>query len=294
MEGKAINDCPSPTIYVQVQLSFTDLTNEDVIPAINVTAAQGTTAFQFLQLASDQNPCYLFQYITYPSLGHYITTICCVEQNTTSKFYWFVYINNTQSPVGVDLIKPNNGDVLKFEYRFINSTGGSHSNTTSAGADNATATVSVSVKLTFNNYPDPNVLPPQQIVAPNGTTAFEFLQLASQINPCYIFNYTTFSFGRYITTICCVEENVSTNYYWFIYLNGQLSPVGADLLKPKNGDTLKYEYRLWRNLNHTLPTNSTKAATTSGEGGTMLSQSLNILLLIIIGNLARDCCYHIL
>ena len=120
-------------ISVEVQLSFTDLTNENVIPAINITTAQGATAFQFLQLASEQNPCYLFQYITYQSLGHYITTICCVEQNTTSNFYWFVYINNTLSPVGVDFLKPNNGDILKFEYRFINSTNGSHSNTTSAG-----------------------------------------------------------------------------------------------------------------------------------------------------------------
>ena len=116
-----------------VQLSFSHLTNEDVIPAMNVTAAQETTAFQFLQLASKQNPCYLFQYITYGSLGRYITTICCVEQNTTSNFYWFVYINNTLSPVGVDFLKPNDGDILKFEYRFINNTDGSHSSTTSAG-----------------------------------------------------------------------------------------------------------------------------------------------------------------
>ena len=161
--------------------------------------------------------------------------------------------------------------------------------------------ITISVKLTFNHYPDPNVLPSQQIVASNGTTAFEFLQMAAQFNPCYSFSYTTFTFGRYITTICCVEENRTTSYYWSVYLNGQLSSVGADSLKPKNGDTLKYEYRAWRTINHTLPTNSTEATATSinstketapvrsGKGDTMLSQSLKIFMLMVIGILAWEC-----
>ena len=128
-------------------------------------------------------------------------------------------------------------------------------------------------------------------MAPNGTTAFEFLQMAAQLNPCYIFNYKTFSIGRYITTICCVEENKTTNYYWFIYLNGQLSPVGADLLKPKNGDTLKYEYQIWKNTNHSLPTNGTKEQTspTSGKSDTMVSKSLSMFMLMVIGILAWEC-----
>ena len=117
--------------------------------------------------------------------------------------------------------------------------------------------ISVTVQLTFTNYPDPNILPLEQVVAPNKTTAFEFLQLAAQINPCYNFNYKVFSFGRSITTICFVKQNRTTNFYWFIYLNGELSPVGADLLKPKNGDILTYEYRKWDSSksNHTSPTN---------------------------------------
>jgi hypothetical protein len=115
-----------------MQLRFTDFTNENVIPAVNITAANGTTAFQFLQQAAQQNPCYLSQYITYATLGHYITTICCVAENTTSNFYWFVYINNAFSPVGVDGLIPNNGDILRFEYRFINSTDGNHTETSAA------------------------------------------------------------------------------------------------------------------------------------------------------------------
>ena len=84
---------------------------------MNVSASQGTTAFELLQLASNQNPCYQFEYMIFKGLGHYITAICGVAQNKTANSYWFVYINNTLSPVGVDLLKPNNGDILKFEYR---------------------------------------------------------------------------------------------------------------------------------------------------------------------------------
>ena len=113
--------CYQDLIGVIVQLSFTHFENEHVIPVLNVTAAPETTAFEFLQLAAQQNPCYLSEYLTYPRLGRYITTICCVTQNLTSNFYWFLYINNTLSPVGVDFLKPNNGDVLRFEYRSINS-----------------------------------------------------------------------------------------------------------------------------------------------------------------------------
>ena len=144
--------------------------------------------------------------------------------------------------------------------------------------------ISVTVKLTFTNYPDPNILPAQQVVAPNGTAAFEFLQLAAQINPCYIFNYTVFSIGRYITTICCVEQNTTTNFYWFIYLNGELSPVGADLLKPKNGDTLTYEYRKWDSsiTNHTTPLSSTPTA----KGQKIFPQILHIFVGMAIGILA--------
>ena len=139
-------------ISVTVQLSFSDLTNEDVIPALNITAASGSTAFDFLQLASQQNPCYLSEYITYPSLGRYITTICCVTQNKTSDFYWFIYINNTLAPVGVDFLIPNNGDVLRFEYRFYNSTDDNHTETSQAGlfnkiSDHATFIVGILMKI---------------------------------------------------------------------------------------------------------------------------------------------------
>jgi hypothetical protein len=159
--------------------------------------------------------------------------------------------------------------------------------------------ISVSVKLTFTNYPNPDVLPPEQVIAANGTTAFEFLQLASQLNPCYLFNYTQFSFGRYITTICCIEENKAKKFYWFIFLNGKLSPVGADLLKPKNGDTLTFEYQMWKTTDHTTPAPTPRSGTPrsgtprsgtpiinpkpTGKGQQMPAASLNVFISMAIG-----------
>jgi hypothetical protein len=134
------------------------------------------------------------------------------------------------------------------------------------------------------------------VIAANGTAAFQFLQLASQLNPCYLFNYTQFSFGRYITTICCIEEDKATNFYWFIYLNGKLSPVGADLLKPKNGDTLTFEYQMWKNTEHTTTAPTPRSGTPSttpitnptptGKGQQMPAASLNVFISMAIGILA--------
>ena len=117
------------------------------------------------------------------------------------------------------------------------------------------------MKLAFRNYPNPNVIPEQKVIAPNGTAGFELLQLAGKQHPCYTFNYKTFSFGRYITTICCVQENKIEKFYWFIYLNGEPSSVGVDLLKPKDKDVLLFEYRVRDSAksNHTLPTTKTIA-----------------------------------
>lgn len=156
------------------------------------------------------------------------------------------------------------------------------------------------MKLIFTNYPHPNVLPPQTVRAPKETTAFEFLQRASELNPCYIFKYIQYSFGRYITTICGVKENKKTNFYWFIYLNGNLSPVGADLLKPKNGDTLKFEYQVWKHHNHktsikitakpsdshTIPNTAESPSTVSGKGHQISAPSLKIVISMAIGILA--------
>ena len=134
-------------ISVSIQLSFTDFANENVIPVVNVTARHGTTGFQLLQLASQQNPCYLSEYKNFLTLGHYITSICDVEQNTTSNFYWFIYLNEQFSEVGVDFIKPENGDILKFEHRFINCT---DSNPTATSLTNEISAAGIVYPLSKN------------------------------------------------------------------------------------------------------------------------------------------------
>ena len=85
-----------------------------------------------------------------------------------------------------------------------------------------------------------------EVDAASNTTAYELLQLAAKLNPCYNYRYKQFSFGRYITTICCVEQNTTSGFYWFVYINSKSSPVGVDLLKPKDGDTLTFQYEQWK------------------------------------------------
>ena len=112
-----------------MQLSFVEYSNsikEDVIPAVDIaTATNSTTAFEMLTLAAKQNPCYRFQYKTF-SFGHYITQICCVAENTTTQYHWFININDAPSPVGVDQLKPSHGDIIRFEYRYINYNASNH------------------------------------------------------------------------------------------------------------------------------------------------------------------------
>ena len=83
-------------------------------------------------------------------------------------------------------------------------------------------------------------------MAVNGTNAFDLLQMASQRHPCFNFEYKVSPpYGRYISSICCVAENTTTQQSWFIYINDKSSPVGVDLLQPKTGDTLQFIYRQW-------------------------------------------------
>ena len=123
-----------------------------MIPALNVAAAHGTTAFEFLQLAAQQIPCYSFEFLTHPPFGHDITTICCVTQNRTSNFYWFVYINNMLSLLGVDFVKPNNGDILTFEYGLINSIDGNHIETLKTEMSNEISEGMYTRKKTFAGF----------------------------------------------------------------------------------------------------------------------------------------------
>jgi hypothetical protein len=99
---------------------FTNYTNNaNFIPAMSVSVPQGTIGFEVLQKASEQNPCFRFQYQTF-SIGRFITTICCLEQDSTAGFYWLIYKNGVFSNVGVDLLTPVDGDTITFKYENIN------------------------------------------------------------------------------------------------------------------------------------------------------------------------------
>ncbi|CAB4006656.1 Hypothetical predicted protein [Paramuricea clavata] len=107
----------------------------------------------------------------------------------------------------------------------------------------AVSTISVSVELVFTNYTNANFIPAMTLSVSQGTKAFEILEMASQQNPCYRFQFQTFSIGRFITRICCLEQDPSADFYWLIYKNGQPSNVGVDVLTPTNGDTITFKYQ---------------------------------------------------
>lgn len=112
-----------------VQLRFAEYGNaieDNVIPDVNILNARNvTTAFEFLSQAAKQNPCYQFQYKSF-GFGRYITSICCVVENKTSNYYWYIYINDVPSPVGADQLKPRHGDILRFQYQYINYNSSNH------------------------------------------------------------------------------------------------------------------------------------------------------------------------
>lgn len=108
-------------IDVSVKLSVINV-KESAIPPVELRVAEGTTAFSILQLASQQSPCYKFEHQYYPDLGRFITSICCMEQNQIAKLYWMIYINGQLATVGVDNLKPKNGDRITFKYERVGQT----------------------------------------------------------------------------------------------------------------------------------------------------------------------------
>jgi hypothetical protein len=103
------------TISVTVEVVFTHDAKSPPIPSRTVSVAEGTNGFKVLQLASQKTPSFTFKDIT-DSLGHYITSINGVLQDTASKLSWFIYKNGVSSQVGIDEIIPANGDTITFKY----------------------------------------------------------------------------------------------------------------------------------------------------------------------------------
>jgi len=51
------------------------------------------------------------------SFGHMITSIQGIEQ--TSEYYWFLYVNNHDSSVGIDDVKPKVDDDIEWIYSSV-------------------------------------------------------------------------------------------------------------------------------------------------------------------------------
>lgn len=162
--------------------------------------------------------------------------------------------------------------------------------------------ISVIVELSFTDHPSPNVIPAHDVVAPRNSTAFELLQLAAKFNPCYSFRYKEFSLGRYITTICCTEENKTSGFYWFVYINGKRSTVGVDLLKPNDADTLMFKYEQWKPTqnDHTTPgadktakpTTTTVFLTPASAGNAWTSSTLMVNVFLVPASVFFYYDYH--
>ena len=84
-----------------------------------VSVPKGTTAFEILKLAGQENPCYKAKYKVFPSLGRFITSICSIEQDPSAGLYWLIYENGNPAKFGVDQLKPKEGTRLTFRYEKI-------------------------------------------------------------------------------------------------------------------------------------------------------------------------------
>ena len=80
--------------------------------------------------------------------------------------------------------------------------------------------------------------------APQGTTGYKILELASQNSPSFTFHSKEEPpYGHFIESINGIKEDTAAKLSWFIYKNGEESKVGIDKIIPKNGDTITFKYR---------------------------------------------------
>ena len=106
------------TVHVQLVFNVPNLIRTE--PAVSVSdIPQGTTAYDILEKAKLQNPCYKATYKKY-SFGRFVTSICRVASNWKKKHYWMIYINGKSAQYGVDGLKPKDGDIITFKYKKVN------------------------------------------------------------------------------------------------------------------------------------------------------------------------------
>ena len=77
---------------------------------------------------------------------------------------------------------------------------------------------------------------PKPVTVTEGTTAYEILEKAKA-------TYEKYSYGRFVTSICGVEQDWQKKQYWMIYINGKSAQYGFDGLKPKDGDKITFIHK---------------------------------------------------
>ena len=76
-----------------------------------------------------------------------------------------------------------------------------------------------------------------------GATAYEILEKAKLLHPCFKATYEKKSYGRFVESICCVGSDWRKRHYWMIYVNGKSAQYGVDGLEPKDGDLITFKYK---------------------------------------------------
>lgn len=79
------------------------------------------------------------------------------------------------------------------------------------------------------------------MTAQEGETAMAVTEKASQQYDLQL-GVKEYSFGKMVESIDGLSADQSANQYWTLYINGQMSNVGASDYKVKSGDTISWKY----------------------------------------------------
>lgn len=75
------------------------------------------------------------------------------------------------------------------------------------------------------------------VISQNESSVFEIL------NKFYDLGFETYSYGKIITSIDDVANNVQTNQFWFFWLNQEYSNLGATTVFIDDDDVIVWKYR---------------------------------------------------
>ncbi|XP_076253981.1 uncharacterized protein CG3556-like [Rhynchophorus ferrugineus] len=118
---------PSATISYTLWLN-PDITKQE---SLNITAPNGTSFYEVMQLAASLNPNFAFQAREYPGMGHYIFKLAGQEEDFVNNIYWMIFkltdlpdptnppSDDFLTPVGVDSIFINDKDIYLFWYKYV-------------------------------------------------------------------------------------------------------------------------------------------------------------------------------